>query len=99
MKNTASNIIILLLPLLLSLPAKAQDDNERAYIVGATTHRGETIPYIKLPTVYIFTPLKFKNQRERKRYNRLVYDVKKTLPLATEIRNDSSGACRRPVVR
>lgn len=86
MKNTASNIIILLLPLLLSLPAKAQDDDGRAYIVGATTHRGETIPYIKLPTVYIFTPLKFKNQRERKRYNRLVYDVKKTLPLATEIR-------------
>ncbi len=86
MKNIIANTTILLLALLLSLPAMAQDDKRRAYIVGAATHKGETIPYIKLPTVYIFTPLVFKNKRERKRYDRLVYDVKKTLPLATEIR-------------
>ncbi|MBR2607318.1 MAG: DUF4294 domain-containing protein [Bacteroidaceae bacterium] len=86
MKSTVSNILILLLALLLSMPVKAQGDGRSAYIVGAATHKGETIPHIKLPTVYIFTPLKFKNKRERTRYDRLVYDVKKTLPLATEIR-------------
>ncbi|MBE6302443.1 MAG: DUF4294 domain-containing protein [Bacteroidales bacterium] len=86
MKSTVSNILILLLALLLSMPVKAQDDGRSAYIVGAATHKGETIPHIKLPTVYIFTPLKFKNKRERTRYDRLVHDVKKTLPLATEIR-------------
>lgn len=64
----------------------AQNDERRAYIVGSAMHKGETIPHIKLPTIYIFTPLKFKNKREKNRYDRLVYDVKKTLPLATEIR-------------
>jgi hypothetical protein len=44
------------------------------------------VPHIQLPTVYIYTPLTFRNKRERTRYDRLVYDVKKTLPLATEIR-------------
>lgn len=87
MKNTISNITILFFALLLSMPTTAQDDERRVYIAGATTHKGETIPHIKLPTVYIFTPLVFKNKRERKRFDRLVYDVKKTLPLATEIRN------------
>jgi hypothetical protein len=86
MKNALSNIIIFLLALLLFMPVKAQNDGRRGYIVGAAAHKGETIPHIQLPTVYIFTPLKFRNKREKKNYDRLVYDVKKTLPLATEIR-------------
>lgn len=86
MKNALSNIIIPLLALLLFMPVKAQNDGRRGYIVGAAAHKGETIPHIQLPTVYIFTPLKFRNKREKKNYDRLVYDVKKTLPLATEIR-------------
>ena len=86
MKNTVSNIIILLLALSLSMSAKAQGDERKAYIVGAATHKGETIPHIQLPTVFIYTPLTFRNKRERTTYERLVYDVKKTLPLATEIR-------------
>ena len=65
---------------------RAQQDGRKAYLVGVTVKDGETIPQIKLPTVYIYAPLKFKSNRERKRYDRLVYDVKKTLPLATEIR-------------
>ena len=86
MKNTLFNIIIFLLALLLFVPAKAQNDERRVYIVGAAAHKGETIPHIQLPTVYIFTPLRFRNKREKTNYDRLVYDVKKTLPLATEIR-------------
>ena len=86
MKNTFLNIIILLIALSSALPAKAQNDDRRMYIVGAMAHKGETIPHIQLPTVHIFPPLTFKSSRERKRYDRLVYDVKKTLPLATEIR-------------
>ena len=86
MKNSVQNIAILLLALLLALPATAQDDKGRAYIVGAAEHKGEKIPHISLPTVYIFTPLVFRNRSERQRFDRLVYDVKKTLPLATEIR-------------
>ena len=54
--------------------------------MGATAHKGETIPHIQLPTVHIFPPMAFRNREERRRYDRLVFDVKKTLPLATEIR-------------
>lgn len=65
----------------------ATDKSERLYIVGQTVHRGETIPHIKLPTHYAYAPLKFKNKRQRTQYERLVRDVKKTLPLAIEIRS------------
>ena len=87
MKNIAAHICVSILLLLLSLPADAQNNNGKAYILGATTHNGETIAHIKLPPVYIFTPLNFRNKRERRNFDRLVYDVKKTLPLATEIRS------------
>ena len=46
---------------------------------------GDTIPAVQLPNVYIFRPLKFKNEKERREYYRLVRNVKKTLPLAREI--------------
>ncbi len=74
-----------------SANCKAQDsiphNYGRAYIVGQSTYRGETIPHIKLPTYYAYAPLVFKSNREKKRYDRLVRDVKKTLPLAAEIRS------------
>ncbi len=86
MKSTILNIIVLLSTLSLAMHAEAQTDERRAYIVGATAHKGATIPHIQLPTVHIFPPMTFRNRQERKRYDRLVFDVKKTLPLATEIR-------------
>lgn len=74
-----------------SANCKAQDsiphNYGRAYIVGQSTYRGEKIPHIKLPTYYAYAPLVFKSNREKKRYDRLVRDVKKTLPLAAEIRS------------
>ena len=48
-------------------------------------YKGDTIPAVQLPNVYIFRPLKFKNEKERREYYRLVRNVKKTLPLAREI--------------
>ena len=86
MKNAFLNIIVLLFALSSAIHAVAQTDGRRAYIVGATAHKGETIPHIQLPTVHIFPPMTFRNREERRRYDRLVFDVKKTLPLATEIR-------------
>lgn len=58
----------------------------KAYIVGISIHEGETIPHIRLPMHYAYAPLKFKNRKERKQYDRLVRDVKTVLPLAAEIR-------------
>ncbi|MDR3261045.1 MAG: DUF4294 domain-containing protein [Tannerella sp.] len=42
----------------------------------------DTIAVIRLPEVYVFPELKFKNEKERRQYNKLVRDVKKTLPYA-----------------
>ena len=86
MESTILNIIVLLFALSSAIHAEAQTDERRAYIVGAAAHKGETIPHIQLPTVHIFPPMTFRNREERRRYDRLVFDVKKTLPLATEIR-------------
>jgi Holliday junction resolvasome RuvABC endonuclease subunit len=37
------------------------------------------------PGVWIYAPIKFKNERQRKAYNRLVYNVKKVLPIAQRV--------------
>ena len=49
-------------------------------------YKGDTIPLIQLNTVYVFPPRKFKNERERRRYDKLVRDVKKVYPISLEIR-------------
>ena len=38
-----------------------------------------------LRTVYIFRPLKFKNEKERQEYYRLIRNVKKVYPISREI--------------
>ena len=45
-------------------------------------YKGDSITVIIMPELPVYPPLKFKNARELKRYNRLVYNVKKTLPIA-----------------
>ena len=55
------------------------------YMVPVCVYKGDTIPSLRLPNVYVFKPLKFKNEKERREYYRLVRNVKKTLPLARAI--------------
>ena len=43
---------------------------------------GDTIAVVNLREVYIFPQRKFKNKREQAKYNKLVRDVKRTLPYA-----------------
>lgn len=56
-----------------------------AYRVRTCVYQGDTIPYVSLPTVYIYKPLEFKNKRQARRYSKLVRDVKKVLPIANEV--------------
>ena len=88
MKGIASTMIIMLFRL---CPAAAQTkittDDGVKFIVGASDHEGKKIPHIILPTYYAYAPLIFKNQKEQRYYGRLVRDVKKTIPLAAEIRD------------
>lgn len=54
-------------------------------VVKACIDKGDTIPHVELRTLYVYAPLRFKNKREQMRYNKLVRDVKKTLPIAKMI--------------
>lgn len=45
----------------------------------------DSIQYVEMNNVYVYGPLEFKNDRQRQAYNRLVYNVKKTLPIAKEV--------------
>ena len=86
--NTRPNIVILtLFALFLSFQSVlAQDKQSRGgYLVPVCIYEGDTIPCVQLPTVCIFKPLKFKNDKERMEYYRLVRNVKKVYPIAREI--------------
>ncbi len=81
---------LLCISLFLSLIASAARSQEQTttiqgYIVPICVYKGDTIPALKLPTVYIFKPLKFKNKKQQQAYSRLVRNVKKTLPIAREV--------------
>ena len=45
-------------------------------------YQGDSITVIIMPELPVYPPLKFKNRREVIRYNKLVRNVKKTLPIA-----------------
>jgi len=46
---------------------------------------GDTIWCYLLPELWVYPPLKFKSEKERRAYNRLVYNVKKVLPIAQQV--------------
>lgn len=69
-----------------SIFCQAQEtETSTKYLVPMCVYQGDTIPYVKIPTVYIFKPLRFKNEKERREYNKLIYNVKKVLPISYEI--------------
>jgi hypothetical protein len=91
--------IIVTLAMLLSLPLLAQEEDEMlpvepaGYKLKLQIFRykkpivvdGETEWCYLLPEVWVYPPLKFKNEKERRAYNRLVYNVKKVLPIAQQV--------------
>ena len=69
-----------------SLRLQAQDKQSiNGYLVPMCIYNGDTIPCVQLRTVYIFRPLKFKNEKERQEYYRLIRNVKKVYPISREI--------------
>lgn len=82
--------ILFFLPFALSFKAYGQEQLHteiKGYKVPAIIYNGDTIPHITLRLVYVYPELKFKNKRQERYYYKLVRDVKKTLPLAKEVRN------------
>lgn len=46
---------------------------------------GDSVQYLEFNNVYVYPEPTFKNAKQREAYNRLVYNVKKVLPIAKEI--------------
>lgn len=54
--------------------------------VGKTLLDGDSVQYVEMNNVYCYPPKTFASAAERKKYDRAVYNVKKVLPIAKEIR-------------
>ena len=65
--------------------AQEQTTTINGYLVPACIYEGDTIASLRMPTLYCFKPLNFKNKKQRQQYTRLVRNVKKTLPKAKEV--------------
>jgi hypothetical protein len=53
--------------------------------VGKALVGGDSIQYVELNDVWVFSQPVFADARQRQAYNRLVYNVKKVLPIAKEV--------------
>ncbi|NDV57563.1 DUF4294 domain-containing protein [Bacteroides sp. 519] len=85
--NKWFNLLILtLFACISSLTTMAQNtQSPQAFKVPMCVYEGDTIPCVQLRDVYIFKPMIFKNEKEKREYDKLVRNVKKTLPLSREI--------------
>lgn len=82
--------VILFLLAFLPVRVNAQQDAPPAPIKGfrvpVCIYKGDTIPHITLKTIYVYPRIKFKNKKQEKFYWKTVRDVKKTLPIAKEVK-------------
>ncbi len=53
--------------------------------VGKVLVDGDSIQYVEFNNVYVYPQPLFKNEKQKAAYNRLVYNVKKVLPMAKEV--------------
>ena len=52
--------------------------------IGKAKVGADSIQYVRTSKVYVFPPLEFKNKSQETAYYRLVYNIKKVLPIAKE---------------
>ena len=86
MKRSYGIVICLLLVLQACAGASAQSYRNKQIPLPVELYEGDTIPVIHMRDVYIYQRPKFKNRRQERYYWRTVRDVKKTLPIAREVR-------------
>jgi hypothetical protein len=84
-------IVLVILALVPARSARAQNGGKGLdsvpplplYVqVGKTVYNGDSIPDIITPPCYVYPPMTFRNEGERRAYTRLVANVKKVLPYA-----------------
>lgn len=79
-------IVLWLFVVVVGAKVQAQELNMRQRLLPVEVYKGDTIPVIHLREVYVYQRPKFRNKRHEKFYWRTVRDVKKTLPIAREVR-------------
>ena len=80
-------ILILIIFSFLKVEAQqvSSEPVKEGYMTSMCVYKGDTIPSVKLRTIYVFPNLTFKSERQRKHYNKLIRDVKKVLPISKEV--------------
>ena len=78
-------LILFLSFIAVHLNAQEQTTTIKGYVVPICVYKGDTIPSMRMPTLYVYKDLYFKNKKQQQEYNRLVRNVKKTLPIAKEV--------------
>ncbi len=86
MRRTYGIALSLVLAVLCCADTKAQNYMRKGIRLPVDLYNGDTIPVIYLPNVYIYQPPYFNSRRKERFYWRNVRDVKKTLPIAREVR-------------
>lgn len=63
--------------------------------VGKVLIGKDSVQYVEVNKVYVYPEPEFKDAKQRMAYNRLVYNIKKVLPIAKEVRQIilETGAC------
>ena len=81
-----SHIISIWVVLTMCIGTSAQNYMRKQVVLPVENYKGDTIPVVHLKDVYIYQRPKFRNRRQERYYWRTVRDVKKTLPIAREVR-------------
>ena len=53
--------------------------------IGKVLDGKDSIQYVELNKIWVYPQNEFKNARQQQAYNRLVYNIKKVLPIAKEV--------------
>lgn len=85
MKTLLITISLLFVYLSLSAQEGVKGDSLKTYRQYYVVSNGDTIPLFGLPEVRVYAQVKFKNNKERQAYSKLVRDVKKAYPYAKMI--------------
>ena len=89
--NNLKFIFLLLLFSFASYTLKGQikknEGEGEFHVLEAAVFEGDTIGSVDLQEIVVFPNLRFDNKRERRKYTKLIRDLKKVYPYAMEARN------------